>query len=159
MPLSQLRQDPVASECEKHSTQDQVSCGAAWSAWWHKWFVRTLPFITSLQRRECEQPAEPRDISLLAVNYVKALGGFGNLQSMSATRTHLQIELENSALVNFSSLSKLGVMDNELGNNHTLSLFIGPLALLLNEKIQGLASRQGLDLQPRAAQLAPFTLG
>ena len=158
MPLSQLRQDPVASECEPHSTQDKVSCGAAWSGWWHRWFARTLPLVTSLQRRQCEQPDEPRDISLLAVNYVKALGGFGNLQSMSATRTHLQIELENSALVNFSILPKLGVMDSELGNNHTISLFIGPLALLLNEKIQVLASRQGLDLQPRAAQLAPFTL-
>lgn len=159
MPLTQLRQDPVASECDKPSAQEQVSCGAAWSGWWHRWFARTLPLVAALQRRHCEPPAEPRDISLLAVNYVKALGGFGNLQSMSATRTHLQIELENSDLVNFACLPKLGVMDNELGNNHRLSLFIGPLAQLLNEKIQGLASRQGLDLQPRAAQLAPFTLG
>ena len=49
-------------------------------------------------------------------------------------------------------------MDHEWQEEHKLSLFIGPLSQLLNEKIQGLATRQGLDLQPRAFQLAPFTL-
>jgi len=114
--------------------------------------------VASLQGKDKELPAAPKDISLLAVNYVKALGGFGNLQSMSASRTHLLIELESDEPVDYGSLQKLGVMDHEWQEEHKLSLFIGPLSQLLNEKIQGLATRQGLDLQPRAFQLAPFTL-
>ncbi len=158
MPLTQLRQDPVAPECEPLTPKNRVSLGSTLSGYLHRWLARSLPIVASLQGKDKELPSAPKDISLLAVNYVKALGGFGNLQSMSATRTHLLVELESDEPVDYGSLQKLGVMDHEWQEEHKLSLFIGPLSQLLNEKIQGLATRQGLDLQPRAFQLAPFTL-
>ena len=40
--------------------------------------------------------------------------------------------------------------------HHKLQLLIGPIAVQLDEKIQLLAARQSLDLQPRALQIAPF---
>lgn len=42
-------------------------------------------------------------------------------------------------------------------DSHKLQLLIGfPIAVQLDEKIQLLAARQSLDLQPRALQIAPF---
>ena len=40
--------------------------------------------------------------------------------------------------------------------HHKLQLLIGPIAVQLDEKIQLLAARQSLDLQPRELQIAPF---
>ncbi len=96
------------------------------------------------------------DLSLLAVGYIKALGGIGNLISMAATLTYLTVEVENPELLDEAALQKLGVITRFELDSHKLQLLIGPIAVQLDEKIQLLAARQSLDLQPRALQIAPF---
>lgn len=96
------------------------------------------------------------DLSLLAVGYLKALGGIGNLISMSSTLTYLTVEVESPALVDDAALQKLGVITRFELDSHKLQLLIGPIAVQLDEKIQLLAARQSLDLQPRELQIAPY---
>ena len=96
------------------------------------------------------------DLSLLAVGYLKALGGIGNLISMTATLTYLTVEVENPALLDEAALQRLGVITRFELDSHKLQLLIGPIAVQLDEKIQLLAARQSLDLQPRELQIAPF---
>ena len=98
------------------------------------------------------------DISLLAVGYIKALGGLGNLISMSASLTYLTVEVESPAQLDNAALQKLGVITRYELDSHKLQLLIGPIAVQLDQKIQQLAARQALDLQPRTYHLAPFTL-
>ncbi len=98
------------------------------------------------------------DLSLLAVGYIKALGGLGNLISMSASLTYLTVEVENTELLDNDALQKLGVITRYELDSHKLQLLIGPIAVQLDHKIRQLAARQALDLQPKAYQLAPFTL-
>lgn len=98
------------------------------------------------------------DLSLLAVGYIKALGGLGNLISMNASLTYLTVEVENPELLDNEALQKLGVITRYELESHRLQLLIGPIAVQLDQKIQRLAARQALDLHPKAFQLAPFTL-
>ena len=98
------------------------------------------------------------DLSLLAVGYIKALGGLGNLISMSASLTYLTVEVESPELLDNEALQKLGVITRYELESHKLQLLIGPIAVQLDHKIQQLAARQALDLQPRVYQLAPYIL-
>ncbi len=98
------------------------------------------------------------DLSMLAVGYLKALGGIGNLISMSSTLTYLTVEVENPTLIDATALQKLGVITRFELDNHKLQLLIGPIAVQLDDKIQLLAARQSLDLQPRELQIAPYIL-
>ena len=90
------------------------------------------------------------------MGYLKALGGIGNLISMTATLTYLTVEVENPALLDEAALQRLGVITRFELDSHKLQLLIGPIAVQLDEKIQLLAARQSLDLQPRELQIAPF---
>ena len=114
-------------------------------------------FWESTQAAEADRTHHAHsDLSLLAVGYIKALGGIGNLISMAATLTYLTVEVENPELLDEAALQKLGVITRFELDNHKLQLLIGPIAVQLDEKIQMLAARQSLDLQPRALQIAPF---
>lgn len=101
---------------------------------------------------------KPSDLSLLAVGYLKALGGLGNLVSLQASLTYLTVEVDNPVLIDSAALQKLGVITRFELDDRKLQLLIGPIAVQLDEKIQGLAARQSLDLQPRDIQIAPYPL-
>ncbi len=122
-----------------------------------KLFPLTPQFWESTQPAEAERNHHANsDLSLLAIGYLKALGGIGNLISMAATLTYLTVEVENPELLDEAALQKLGVITRFELDSHKLQLLIGPIAVQLDEKIQLLAARQSLDLQPRALQIAPF---
>ena len=61
-----------------------------------------------------------------------------------------------AALLDEAALQRLGVITRFELDSHKLQLLIGPIAVQLDEKIQLLAARQSLDLQPRELQIAPF---
>lgn len=105
-----------------------------------------------------QQQAVESDLSVLAIGYLKALGGLGNLISMSASLTYLTIEVDNPLQLNNAALQRLGVITRFELDERKLQLLVGPIAEPLAEKIQMLAARQSLDLQPRAFVIEPFSL-
>ncbi|MFC3914707.1 PTS transporter subunit EIIC [Pseudaeromonas sharmana] len=102
--------------------------------------------------------APDSDLSVLAIGYLKALGGMGNLISMHASLTYLTIEVDNPLLLDNSALQQLGVITRFELDDRKLQLLVGPIAEPLADKIQTLAARQSLDLQPREFVIEPFSL-
>ena len=87
-----------------------------------------------------------------AIYFTKALGGFGNLISLSSNLTALIVELEDPRQLDRNRLQQLGVITIQPVDSRRLMLLVGPIAESLEQKIRQLAERQSLDLQPRGAE-------
>ena len=120
--------------------------------------LRLFPLIPLRQTEQ--EPCAPvsADISLLAIDYLKAIGGLGNIVSVAAQQHYLQLEVEQAQAVDRHALLALGVLTQFDEQPQRLQLLVGPLAGSLAEKIQQLASRQSVDLQPRRFALRPYQI-
>lgn len=104
-----------------------------------------------------QQSFQTTDLCLHAIYFTKALGGFGNLLSLSSNLTGLIVELEDPRQLVRSRLQQLGVFAIQPVGSGRLLLLVGPIAESLECKIRQLAERQSLDLQPRTPELLPFS--
>lgn len=99
------------------------------------------------------------DIDYLTINYIKAMGGLGNLVALRADLTRLIVDVETVADLHRDRLHQLGVMSIKVLSTQRAELFTGPIALTLESRIQNLARRQSLDLTPREIHpLMPFRM-
>ena len=96
----------------------------------------------------------PTDPQMLAIQYLKVLGGMDNLQAMSVCLTRLSLRVGDMALVDQSRLAALGSLSWIVLNDHQLVLVLGPNAGLIEGQIRMLARRQSvpLGLEPGKAQ-------
>ncbi len=105
----------------------------------------------------CSNPYQSTDPTLRAIYYTKALGGFGNLLSLSSNLTGLIVELDDPRQLQRDRLRELGVISIQPLDSCRLQLLMGPVAESLEIKIRQLAARQSQDLQPRGPELRPFS--
>ena len=98
----------------------------------------------------------PTDPQMLAIQYLKMLGGMDNLQAMSVCLTRLSLRVREMALVDQSRLARLGCLSWIVLNEHQLVLVLGPNAGLIEGQIRMLAERQSvpLGLEPGQAPLS-----
>ncbi|MDX7642421.1 PTS transporter subunit EIIC [Aeromonas caviae] len=97
----------------------------------------------------------PTDPQMLAIQYLKTLGGMDNLQAMNVCLTRLSLRVREMALVDQSCLARLGCLSWIVLNEHQLVLVLGPNAGLIEGQIRMLAERQSvpLGLEPAQAPL------
>ncbi|MGL5030721.1 MAG: PTS transporter subunit EIIC [Aeromonas sp.] len=97
-----------------------------------------------------EQPqlanVAPSDPQMLAIQYLKILGGMDNLQAMSVCLTRLSLRVRDISLVDQSRLQTLGCLSWVQLNEHQLVLVLGPNASLIEGQIRMLADRQSVPL-------------
>jgi len=77
---------------------------------------------------------------------------------VAAQQHYLQLEVEQPQGVDRHALLSLGVLTQFDEQPQRLQLLVGPLATSLAEKIQQLARRQSVDLQPRRFALRPYQI-
>ncbi|WP_349919229.1 PTS transporter subunit EIIC [Aeromonas veronii] len=96
----------------------------------------------------------PTDPQMLAIQFLKVLGGMDNLQAMSVCLTRLSLRVGDMTLVDQSRLTALGSLSWIVLNDHQLVLVLGPNAGLIEGQIRMLAERQSvpLGLEPGKAQ-------
>ena len=73
----------------------------------------------------------PTDPQMLAIQYLKMLGGMDNLQAMSVCLTRLSLRVREMTLVDQSRLARLGCLSWIVLNDHQLVLVLGPNAGLI----------------------------
>ena len=88
----------------------------------------------------------PSDPQMLAIQYLKVLGGMDNLQAMSVCLTRLSLRVRDISLVDESRLLGLGCLSWIQLNDHQLVLVLGPSASLIEGQIRMLAERQSVPL-------------
>lgn len=88
----------------------------------------------------------PSDPQMLAIQYLKVLGGMDNLQAMSLCLTRLSLRVRDISLVDQSRLLGLGCLSWVQLNDHQLVLVLGPCASLIEGQIRMLAERQSVPL-------------
>ena len=130
----------------------------------------TLLFYQLLERAPLSLPSKPianehprlangapSDPQMLAIQYLKALGGMDNLQAMSVCLTRLSLRVCDIALVDQSRLPGLGCLSWIQLNDHQLVLVLGPNASLIEGQIRMLAERQSvpLGLKPNQESASP----
>lgn len=81
---------------------------------------------------------------MLAIQYLKVLGGMDNLQAMSVCLTRLSLWVRDISLVDQSRLLGLGCLSWIQLNDHQLVL--GPSASLIEGQIRMLDDRQSVPL-------------
>ena len=128
----------------------------------------TLLFYQLLERAPLSLPSKPiapehprlasvapSDPQMLAIQYLKVLGGMDNLQAMSVCLTRLSLRVRDISLVDQSRLLGLGCLSWIQLNDHQLVLVLGPNAGLIEGQIRMLAERQSvpLGLEPGQAPL------
>ena len=107
-----------------------------------------------------EQPqlatVAPVDPQMLAIQYLKMLGGMDNLQAISVCLTRLSLRVRNINLVDQSRLPGLGCLSWIELNDNQLVLVLGPNAGLVEGQIRMLAERQSvpLGIEPSQAPLS-----
>ena len=122
-------------------------------------FAYTLLFYQLLERAPLSLPSKPiakehprlasvapSDPQMLAIQYLKVLGGMDNLQAMSVCLTRLSLRVRDIALVDQSRLLGLGCLSWIQLNDHQLVLVLGPNASLIEGQIRMLAERQSVPL-------------
>lgn len=88
----------------------------------------------------------PTDPQMLAIQYLKVLGGMDNLQAMSVCLTRLSLRVRDMTLVDQLRLTGLGCLSWIALNEHQLVLVLGPNAGLVEGQIRMLARRQSVPL-------------
>ncbi|MGL5324152.1 MAG: PTS transporter subunit EIIC [Aeromonas sp.] len=119
----------------------------------------TLLFYQLLERAPLSMPSKPiavehprlasvapTDPQMLAIQYLKVLGGMDNLQAMSVCLTRLSLRVRDISLVDESRLLGLGCLSWIQLNDHQLVLVLGPSASLIEGQIRMLAERQSVPL-------------
>lgn len=101
----------------------------------------------------------PADPQMLAIQYLKLLGGMDNLQAISVCLTRLSIRVRNMALVDQSQLLNLGCLSWIELNEHQLVLVLGPNAGLIEGQIRMLAERQSVPLGLKPNQASSSQVG
>ncbi|MGY3885882.1 PTS transporter subunit EIIC [Aeromonas aquatica] len=98
----------------------------------------------------------PTDPQMLAIQYLKVLGGMDNLQAMSVCLTRLSLRVRDMALVDQLRLTSLGCLSWIALNEHQLVLVLGPNAGLVEGQLRMLADRQSVPLgfEPNKATLS-----
>ncbi|ALP41302.1 PTS N-acetylglucosamine transporter subunit IIBC [Aeromonas schubertii] len=86
------------------------------------------------------------DPQMLAIQYLKALGGLDNLQAISVCLTRLSLRVESMGRVDQSRLPQLGCLSWMIINDHQLVLVLGPNAGPVESQIRMLAERQSVPL-------------
>jgi N-acetylglucosamine PTS system EIICBA or EIICB component len=111
------------------------------------------PLAEELPRLASVAPTDPQ---MLAIQYLKVLGGMDNLQAMSVCLTRLSLRVREMALVDQQRLTGLGCLSWIALNEHQLVLVLGPNASLIEGQIRMLAERQSvpLGLEPSQAPLS-----
>ncbi|PSU83693.1 PTS glucose transporter subunit IIBC [Photobacterium phosphoreum] len=81
----------------------------------------------------------------LAKQYLKALGGHGNLENIDACITRLRLTLKDSSLANEKTLKALGAMGVvKLGTNN-LQVILGPLAEIVAGEMKKIPASEDLS--------------
>ncbi|PSU71988.1 PTS glucose transporter subunit IIBC [Photobacterium phosphoreum] len=81
----------------------------------------------------------------LAKQYLKALGGHGNLENIDACITRLRLTLKDSSLANEKTLKALGAMGVvKLGSNN-LQVILGPLAEIVAGEMKKIPASEDLS--------------
>ena len=119
----------------------------------------TLLFYQLLERAPLSMPSKPiavehprlasvapSDPQMLAIQYLKVLGGMDNLVAMSVCITRLSLRVRDISLVDQSRLLGLGCLSWIQLNDHQLVLVLGPSASLIEGQIRMLAERQSVPL-------------
>lgn len=119
----------------------------------------TLLFYQLLERAPLSMPSKPiakehprlasvvpTDPQMLAIQYLKVLGGMDNLQAMSVCLTRLSLRVRDISRVDQSRLLELGCLSWIVLNDHQLVLVLGPSAGLIEGQIRMLAERQSVPL-------------
>lgn len=98
----------------------------------------------------------PTDPQMLAIQYLKVLGGMDNLLAMNVCLTRLSLRVRDMMLVDQLRLTGLGCLSWIELNEHQLVLVLGPNASLVEGQIRMLAERQSvpLGLEPSQAPLS-----
>ncbi|MEG3026670.1 MAG: PTS transporter subunit EIIB, partial [Aeromonas sp.] len=111
------------------------------------------PLAEELPRLATVAPTDPQ---MLAIQYLKVLGGMDNLQAMSVCLTRLSLRVRNMGLVDQGRLTALGSLSWIVLNDHQLVLVLGPNAGLVEGQIRMLAERQSvpLGIEPSKAPLS-----
>lgn len=111
------------------------------------------PLAKELPRLASVAPTDPQ---MLAIQYLKVLGGMDNLQAMSVCLTRLSLRVRDMALVDQARLTELGCLSWIALNEHQLVLVLGPNASLIEGQIRMLAERQSvpLGMEPSQAPLS-----
>ncbi|MFM4648065.1 PTS transporter subunit EIIC [Aeromonas bivalvium] len=104
-----------------------------------------VPLSLDNQRQEMAN-IPPADPQMLAIQYLKLLGGMDNLQAISVCLTRLSVRVREMALVDTSQLLNLGCLSWIEINEHQLVLVLGPNAGLIEGQIRMLAERQAVPL-------------
>lgn len=99
----------------------------------------------------CSPAADPQ---MLAIQYLKALGGLDNLQAISVCLTRLSLRVTSMSLVDQLQLPKLGCLSWMVLSEQQLVLVLGPNAGPVEAQIRMLAERQSVPLgQPAESGL------
>ncbi|MGN5289212.1 PTS transporter subunit EIIC [Aeromonas sp. 11P] len=119
----------------------------------------TLLFYQLLERAPLSMPSKPiavehprlasvapSDPQMLAIQFLKVLGGMDNLVAMSVCLTRLSLRVRDISLVDQSRLLSLGCLSWVQLNDHQLVLVLGPSANLIEGQIRMLAERQSVPL-------------
>ncbi|MFC5705711.1 PTS transporter subunit EIIC [Aeromonas eucrenophila] len=101
------------------------------------------PLAEELPRLASVAPTDPQ---MLAIQYLKVLGGMDNLQAMSVCLTRLSLRVRDMALVDQLRLTSLGCLSWIALNEHQLVLVLGPNAGLVEGQLRMLADRQSVPL-------------
>lgn len=111
------------------------------------------PLAEELPRLASVAPTDPQ---MLAIQYLKVLGGMDNLQAMSVCLTRLSLRVRDMALVDQLRLTSLGCLSWIALNEHQLVLVLGPNAGLVEGQLRMLADRQSVPLgfEPNKATLS-----
>ncbi|MGE6107078.1 PTS transporter subunit EIIC [Aeromonas sobria] len=105
-----------------------------------------LSLADQQQTRQEMANIPPADPQMLAIQYLKLLGGMDNLQAISVCLTRLSVRVREMALVDTSQLLNLGCLSWIELNEHQLVLVLGPNAGLIEGQIRMLAERQAVPL-------------
>lgn len=119
----------------------------------------TLLFYQLLERSPLSMPSKPiarehsrlasvapSDPQMLAIQYLKVLGGMDNLQAMSVCLTRLSLRVRDIELVDQSRFLELGCLSWIQLNDHQLVLVLGPSANLIEGQIRMMAERQSVPI-------------
>ncbi|PSV28842.1 MULTISPECIES: N-acetylglucosamine-specific PTS transporter subunit IIBC [unclassified Photobacterium] len=94
---------------------------------------------------ETSSVAGSAETSELAKQYLKALGGHGNLENIDACITRLRLTLKDSSLANEKTLKALGAMGVvKLGSNN-LQVILGPLAEIVAGEMKKIPASEDLS--------------
>ncbi len=94
---------------------------------------------------EVSAAAGSAETNELAKQYLKALGGHGNLENIDACITRLRLTLKDSSLANEKTLKALGAMGVvKLGSNN-LQVILGPLAEIVAGEMKKIPASEDLS--------------